>query len=109
MGAIWEKYKKEGENIVKKSRRRLRLSRNFRFALSTLVAIVGVIAVLYVGGYLFFIGGVSDLVEEVNALNVKETVDGGHVAIGILRIIFAPFISYVIGAVFWMIWVTTAD
>lgn len=56
-----------------------------RTALAAVVAIVGVALSIYFGIVVMFVGGVSQIVDEVNA----DTANGAEIAWGILRIVFA--------------------
>lgn len=56
-----------------------------RFALALTITLVGVLLSGYFGIAVMFVGGLSQIVDEINA----ETADGGAIAWGILRIVFA--------------------
>lgn len=56
-----------------------------RTILAAVVAIVGVALSIYFGIVVMFVGGVSQIVDEINA----DTADGAQIAWGILRIAFA--------------------
>ncbi len=65
-----------------------------------LVVIIGGVALgLYVGGWIFFVGGIIDVIEQIRApvLEVRAT------AIGVAKMIFAGFIGSLIGGILFLI------
>ena len=56
-----------------------------RTALALIIAGIGIILSAYFGLVVMFVGGIEQIIDEINA----ETADGGQIAWGILRIVFA--------------------
>lgn len=56
-----------------------------RTAIAAVVAIVGIALSIYFGVVVMFVGGVEQVIDEINA----DTVDGGNIAWGVLRIFYA--------------------
>lgn len=63
-----------------------------RNVLAVLIAIIGIAASAYFGLAVMFVGGIEQIVDQINA----ATVDGGEVAWGIVRIVFASA-SFAVG------------
>jgi len=59
---------------------------------NTLTFIIFTVAAIYVGGYLMFIGGIMQTIEGIKA----DPVNASDVAFGIIRLLFAGFVGYVI-------------
>ena len=57
--------------------------------------VLGVIAGLYVGGYLMFIRGIVQVVSSIT----PEVIASG-IAFGVVRIMFAGFVGWITGVVF---------
>lgn len=56
---------------------------------------VGIIVGLYVGGWLLFIGGLTDVVEQVRAAQMDKSI----FAVGVLKVMFAGFVGYISAAI----------
>ena len=55
----------------------------------------GVLLGLYVGGWIFFVGGIVDVIAQVQAPEISAV----SIAVGIAKIVFAGFIGSIIGTV----------
>lgn len=60
-----------------------------------LMIAVGVILGVYVGIYVCFIGGIVDIIEQIQSSSASAMV----IAIGVLKIMFAGFFGWVAGAI----------
>jgi len=69
--------------------------------LAILILIIGTGFTLYLGVYEMFVGGISQLADQVNLLRAGDLVEGSKIALGIFRIIFALPIT---GLVFIVVW-----
>jgi len=58
--------------------------------LGLVLIIAGVLIGLYVGGYLMFIQGIIQIIEQVKA----ETMEASVVAWGLAKVVFASFIGW---------------
>lgn len=62
-----------------------------RKVIAALLVLAGIAAGLYVGGYLMFIGGITQIVDAVQ----EEPIEGSEIAWGIVRIVFASLVGVV--------------
>jgi hypothetical protein len=60
--------------------------------IAVIIVIVGILLGLYTGLKVMFIGGIIDVVEQIKATNL----DGSALAVGIVKILFAGVVGWVI-------------
>jgi len=61
--------------------------------IGVIMIIAGLVLGVYLGLYVMFIGGIIDIVDEINAV----TADGGAIAWGIVKICFASLVGTLSG------------
>lgn len=61
-----------------------------RFIVGIVLMLLGIFAGLYVGGWLLFVGGISDVIDAFQA----ETISGSAVGIGAFKIFIANIVGW---------------
>jgi len=61
-----------------------------------ILVIVGVLAGLYVGGWVCFVGGIVDVIEEIRSENLVAL----NIAVGIAKVLFAGLLGWISALVF---------
>lgn len=69
-----------------------------RKVLAALIAVVGIAFAVYVGLWIMFVGGISQIIDAVQ----EDPIEGGEVAWGIARVVFAS------AATAFVMWVSLA-
>ncbi|PZT57346.1 hypothetical protein [Paenibacillus silvae] len=73
--------------------------KKIRSILGVLLAVASVLAAAYVGVWVMFVGGIVQGIEGIKATPVSSI----DIAFGVLRVVFAGFVGYLVVAVGFMV------
>ena len=68
-------------------------------AIGFLIIGIGILLALYVGGYVFLLGGIIGVIEQIKAENIETMV----LAWSIVKILMAGIVGYLIGLIFFVV------